>query len=75
VTILGTNLAIELREQDFHGLVIIRSANSSSSDFDYYMSTGAIDACAGKSESHKDLLSRIQASYLLKASDRGKSKQ
>mmetsp|Transcript_729 Transcript_729/g.906 ORF Transcript_729/g.906 Transcript_729/m.906 type:complete len:735 (+) Transcript_729:145-2349(+) len=65
-TILGTDLAKELKDNHFKGLVVIRSANSSSSDFDQYMSTGVVDFCVGKSESHKDLASRIQNAYISK---------
>jgi len=66
VTVLGTDLAVELKRFNFNGLVVIRSANSSSSDFDQYMSTGVVDFCVGKSESHKDLASRIQNAYISK---------
>mmetsp|Transcript_30277 Transcript_30277/g.39050 ORF Transcript_30277/g.39050 Transcript_30277/m.39050 type:complete len:108 (-) Transcript_30277:155-478(-) len=65
-TILGTDLAKELKDNHFKGLVVIRSANSSSSDFDQYMSTGVVDFCVGKSESHKDLAERIQARYMVR---------
>eukprot|EP00615_Pteridomonas_danica_P000953 CAMPEP_0114331592 /NCGR_PEP_ID=MMETSP0101-20121206/2514_1 /TAXON_ID=38822 ORGANISM="Pteridomonas danica, Strain PT" /NCGR_SAMPLE_ID=MMETSP0101 /ASSEMBLY_ACC=CAM_ASM_000211 /LENGTH=546 /DNA_ID=CAMNT_0001461975 /DNA_START=953 /DNA_END=2593 /DNA_ORIENTATION=- len=69
VTVLGTDLAVELKRFNFNGLVVIRSANSSSSDFDQYMSTGVVDFCVGKSESHKDLASRIQNFYIKKFPD------
>jgi len=68
-TILGTDLAKELKDNHFKGLVVIRSANSSSSDFDHYMSTGVVDFCVGKSESHKDVASRIQNAYIKKFPD------
>lgn len=63
MTIFGTDLAMQLRSQKFKGLVIIRSANSSASDFDFYVSTRAVDSCAGKSESHKELAARIEHIY------------
>jgi hypothetical protein len=64
VTVYGTDIARQLRERNFHGMIIIRSANSSSADFDYYVSTGSVDLCAGKSETHKDLAARIKSSFM-----------
>ena len=63
MTVLGTDLAVELRKYNYQGLVIIRSANSSTSDFESYMASEAVNACVGKSESHKDLAARIRNIY------------
>ena len=65
-TVLGTDLAVKLREHSFRGLIIIRSANSNSTDFEFYMSTRAVDFCVGKSESHKDLAAKIKAEFINK---------
>jgi hypothetical protein len=46
---LGTNLARELRERGFRGLIFIRSANDDPASGNFYRSAGA-NACLGKTE-------------------------
>jgi hypothetical protein len=48
--ILGTDLSSDLRAQNFNGLVVIRSANSSAEDFENYMRNGDVDVCIGNEE-------------------------
>jgi FixJ family two-component response regulator len=74
ITILGTDLAIKLRDEKFSGMVIIRSANSSVDDFKYYMSTGAIDLCVSKSGPNKELAVQIESAYALRVLRRGKKR-
>eukprot|EP00614_Pseudopedinella_elastica_P001301 CAMPEP_0172609764 /NCGR_PEP_ID=MMETSP1068-20121228/29678_1 /TAXON_ID=35684 /ORGANISM="Pseudopedinella elastica, Strain CCMP716" /LENGTH=531 /DNA_ID=CAMNT_0013413345 /DNA_START=45 /DNA_END=1640 /DNA_ORIENTATION=+ len=62
-TVFGTDLASELRSNNFDGLVFIRSANSSKQDCEFYLSTGSVDGCLGKAESHKDIASNITRLY------------
>ena len=55
----GTDLASKLRAQAFQGLVLIRSANSSSEDVKGYLLGGSVDCCLGKTQSHKDVAKSI----------------
>jgi hypothetical protein len=63
-TILGTDLAHDLRARGFRGLVLIRSANSSTEDAEEYLRDGAVDCCLGKTQSHKDMSASIMAAYM-----------
>jgi hypothetical protein len=63
-TILGTDLAHDLRARGFRGLVLIRSANSSTEDAEEYLRDGAVDCCLGKTQSHKDMSASILAAYM-----------
>jgi hypothetical protein len=47
-TAFGTDLAKELRQRNFAGLVAIRSANAEVSDITAYMQSGHVDVCIGK---------------------------
>jgi hypothetical protein len=58
-TVLGTDIAIKLRSSGFQGLVVVRSANSSTVDIAHYMSTGAVDCCLGKDQGFKPMTKSI----------------
>lgn len=60
---LGTDIARELRQRNFNGLVLIRSANSSELDALEYMADGSVHATLGKAESHKDMAAKICVAY------------
>lgn len=62
-TVYGTDLALKLRQHLYQGLILIRSANSTNSDFEFYKSNGAIDACLNKSQTHKELKNQIEKIY------------
>jgi hypothetical protein len=48
--VLGTDIARELHERNFQGLVLIRSANSSELDALEYMADGSVHATLGECE-------------------------
>ena len=64
--ILGTDLSSDLRAQNFNGLVVIRSANSSAEDFENYMRNGDVDVCIGKHGSHSDIAELIRSEFTKK---------
>jgi DNA-binding NarL/FixJ family response regulator len=68
MTILGSDLACHLKAQSFHGLILIRSANSSSSDVERYMAQGCVDACLGKEGSNHDIAAAIRKVFVEKKS-------
>jgi hypothetical protein len=61
--VLGTDIAHELRIRHYKGLVLIRSANSSAVDCESYLSSGEVDGCLGKAQSHSDLVRSITQAY------------
>lgn len=61
--ILGTDIAHNLRAQNFQGLVLIRSANSSTIDCARYLSSGEVDGCLGKAQSPSELVQSITKAY------------
>eukprot|EP00615_Pteridomonas_danica_P014739 CAMPEP_0114406222 /NCGR_PEP_ID=MMETSP0102-20121206/21026_1 /TAXON_ID=38822 ORGANISM="Pteridomonas danica, Strain PT" /NCGR_SAMPLE_ID=MMETSP0102 /ASSEMBLY_ACC=CAM_ASM_000212 /LENGTH=531 /DNA_ID=CAMNT_0001572073 /DNA_START=418 /DNA_END=2013 /DNA_ORIENTATION=+ len=62
-TVLGTDIARELRVRKFRGLVLIRSANSSELDAQEYMADGSVHGTLGKAESHQDMAAKICFAY------------
>lgn len=61
--VLGTDIAHDLRARHYEGLVLIRSANSSTFDCEVYMSSGEVDGCLGKAQSHIELIRGIAKAY------------
>lgn len=61
--ILGTDIAHNLRVHHFKGLVLIRSANSSVTDRENYLSSGEVDGCLGKAQSPSELVRSIAKVY------------
>ena len=61
--VLGTRIAHDLRLRHYEGLVLIRSANSNTIDCENYMSSGDVDGCLGKSQSHTELVQSIAKAY------------
>jgi len=61
--ILGTDIAHNLRAQNFQGLVLIRSTNSSTIDCERYLSSGEVDGCLGKAQSPSELVQSIAKAY------------
>lgn len=61
---LGTELARDLRTRGFRGVVLVRSANTSSEDIQGYMKGGLVTACFGKNGNNNELATEIRAVYL-----------
>jgi hypothetical protein len=67
-TIFGTDLAKELRQRNFAGVVCIRTANAEKSDVDAYMQSGGIDVCIGKQLATADVVSILSKAHSAKTS-------
>jgi len=63
---MGTDLAVELRNRHFEGLVLIRSGNSTAVDIKRYMQSGAVDGCLDKDGSYASLAEQINMLLLEK---------
>lgn len=61
--VLGTKIAHDLRLRHYEGLILIRSANSNTIDCENYLSSGEVDVCLGKSQSHTELVQSIAKAY------------
>lgn len=67
-TLLGTDLAFELRhKRNYEGLIVLRSGNSTSSDVESYMQGGCVDLCLGKDQRNRDVANAIEAAYRKKS--------
>ena len=65
-TVLGTELADELRLQQYNGLIAVRSANSTSANNLAYMLSGAVDVCIGKHLGNASAVSILSDAFFKK---------